>query len=92
MLLEGTQVFVGPFLKKSERPDGKEQKYTNIYVKNLAETVDEPKLKETFGAHGDITSVVIMKVALSLFIHVHAFLILCLYSVSAIRNAYRPFV
>lgn len=63
MLLEGTQVFVGPFLKKSERPNGKEQKFTNIYIKNLAETVDEPKLRETFETHGAITSVVIMKVS-----------------------------
>ena len=62
MLLEGTQVFVGPFVKKTDRPDGKEQKFTNIYIKNLADTVDEDKLEKTFGTHGKITSVIIMKV------------------------------
>jgi polyadenylate-binding protein len=61
MLLEGVQVYVGPFLKRTERPNDKAQKYTNVYVKNLAETVTEDKLRELFGETGNITSVVIMR-------------------------------
>jgi len=62
MLLEGTQVFVGPFLKRSDRPNDKGSKFTNVYIKNLAETVDEEKLRKLFAESGKITSVVIMKV------------------------------
>lgn len=62
MLLEGIQVYVGPFLKRTDRPNDKAPKFTNVYVKNLAETVDEEKLRKLFEEHGTITSIVIMKV------------------------------
>ena len=62
MLLEGVQVYVGPFLKRTDRPDDKNAKFTNVYVKNLAETVDEEMLRKLFGENGSITSIVIMKV------------------------------
>ena len=62
MLLEGVQVYVGPFLKRTDRPNDKGAKFTNVYIKNLAETVDEDKLRKLFAENGNITSVVIMKV------------------------------
>ncbi len=54
MLLEGKKVFVGPFLKRTDRPADKEAHYTNIYVKNLAESVTEEQLDSMFGEHGKV--------------------------------------
>lgn len=36
-LLLRQQVFVGPFLRRSERSSDSETKYTNVFVKNLEE-------------------------------------------------------
>ena len=52
MLLEGKKVFVGPFLKRAERPADKEMHYTNIFIKNLAESVTEEQLQKLFAEHG----------------------------------------
>ena len=46
MLLEGKKVFVGPFLRRSERSSDSETKYTNVFVKNLDEG-ELPGLFET---------------------------------------------
>lgn len=54
MLLEGKKVFVGPFLKRTDRPADKEAHYTNIYVKNLAESVTEEQLDAMFGEYGKV--------------------------------------
>ena len=54
MLLEGKKVFVGPFLKRTDRPADKEAHYTNIYVKNLAESVTEEQLDKMFGEFGKV--------------------------------------
>ena len=54
MLLEGKKVFVGPFLKRTDRPADKEAHYTNIYVKNLAESVTEEQLDKMFGDYGKV--------------------------------------
>ena len=54
MLLEGKKVFVGPFLKRTDRPADKEAHYTNIYVKNLAESVTEEQLDKMFGKYGKV--------------------------------------
>ena len=54
MLLEGKKVFVGPFLKRTDRPADKEAHYTNIYVKNLAESVTEEQLDKMFGEYGKV--------------------------------------
>lgn len=62
MLLEGKKVFVGPFLKRAERPNDGEVRFTNVFVKNLADTVTEDMLKDLFGKHGKVTSVAVMKV------------------------------
>lgn len=63
MLLNGKQVFVGPFVKKSERLKilSNEDSFTNIYVKNLDASVDEKELVEVFSKFGEIQNAVIMK-------------------------------
>lgn len=53
------QVYVGPFVRRPDRPQDK--KFTNVYVKNLAETITDEKLKELFTTYGAITSAVVMK-------------------------------
>ncbi len=58
-------MYVGPFLKRSDRPNDKGASYTNVYVKNLAESVDEEKLRKLFTENGGITSIVIMRVSLA---------------------------
>ena len=62
MLLAGQKVYVGPFLKKSDRPVDRESHFTNVYVKNLPDSVDDKKLDEIFSEHGTVTSAVVMKV------------------------------
>ena len=37
MLLEGKKVYVGPFLRRSERASDSEASFTNVFVKNLDE-------------------------------------------------------
>ena len=66
MLLEGVKVYVGPFIKRSEREPNKEANYTNVYVKNLQLEVDDDKLQEMFAEYGSVTSAVVMKVRESL--------------------------
>lgn len=62
MLLEGKKVFVGPFLKRTERPIDKEQHYTNVFVKNLSENVSDEELEKMFNEHGTVrTSVPSLK-------------------------------
>ena len=62
MLLAGQKVYVGPFLKKSDRPVDRESHFTNVYVKNLPDSVNDEKLNEMFSEHGSVTSAVVMKV------------------------------
>lgn len=64
MLLAGQKVYVGPFLKKSDRPVDKENQFTNVYIKNLPDSVDDAKLNEMFSEHGTVTSAVVMTVCL----------------------------
>eukprot|EP00897_Mesotaenium_endlicherianum_P011020 jgi/Mesen1/9947/ME000071S09364 len=62
MLLEGRKVFVGKFLKKSERDEtGAVSKFTNIYVKNLDTDVTEEALKEKFETFGSIANLIVMR-------------------------------
>ncbi len=58
MLLEGKKVFVGPFLKRTERPIDKELHYTNVFVKNLSENVSDEELEKMFNEHGKVRRVV----------------------------------
>ena len=52
-------MFVGPFVRRTERPTG--SKFYNVYVKNLAESVTEEAFNEMFAKFGTITSAVLMK-------------------------------
>ncbi|KAL4419334.1 hypothetical protein ABPG77_006022 [Micractinium sp. CCAP 211/92] len=61
MLLEGKKVFVGPFLRRSERSSDSDTKYTNVFVKNLEESVTDEELKEMFAEHGTVNSCIIMR-------------------------------
>jgi len=62
-LLEGKQVFVGQFIPKKEKlKSGEyEEKFTNVYVKNLDPSVDELELQQLFSQFGTITGAIIMK-------------------------------
>lgn len=62
MLINEKQVFVGPFLRKQERDSAiDKEKFKNVFVKNLLESITEDDLKKTFGEYGEITSAVVMK-------------------------------
>jgi polyadenylate-binding protein len=59
MMLKEQQVYVGPFKSKQERLEEiskTQREFTNLYVKNLAETVTEEMLDELFAPFGKITS------------------------------------
>ena len=59
MLLNGKIVYVGNFLPKHSREVAaeKDRVFTNIFVKNFGESMNEDKLKEMFAKFGEITSV-----------------------------------
>lgn len=62
MLLNDKQVYVGPFLRKQERDMAADKaKFTNVFVKNLAESTTDEDLNKIFGEFGPITSAVVMK-------------------------------
>jgi len=57
MLLADKKVFVGRFMSRNQRADvGGPRKFTNIFVKNFGDQLDEEKLRELFSQHGKITS------------------------------------
>ncbi|KAL8149961.1 hypothetical protein AgCh_006828 [Apium graveolens] len=61
-VFEGKQLYVGKFLRKSDRTSsGAHDKYTNLYVKNLDLEINEELLKEKFSEFGKIASLVISK-------------------------------
>ncbi|XWS18930.1 hypothetical protein CRYUN_Cryun32bG0087300 [Craigia yunnanensis] len=61
-LLEGKKLYVSKFVKKSERTaTAEEEKFTNLYVKNLVDGITEDLLEEMFSRYGKVCSVVIMK-------------------------------
>eukprot|EP00249_Psilotum_nudum_P024057 c29075_g1_i1 orf=644-1756(+) len=62
MMIEGKKVYVGKFMKKSERTNsGVDLKFTNLYVKNLDQEVTEEILEDKFSEFGKITNLLIMK-------------------------------
>jgi polyadenylate-binding protein len=62
MLLNDKQVYVGPFVHKLQRdPSGEKVKFTNVYVKNLSESLSDEELNKVFGEFGVTTSCVIMR-------------------------------
>ncbi|XP_017251664.1 polyadenylate-binding protein 7 isoform X1 [Daucus carota subsp. sativus] len=61
-IFEGKQLYVGKFVRKSDRASsGLDDKYTNLYVKNLDLEVNEELLKEKFSEFGKIASLIISK-------------------------------
>jgi polyadenylate-binding protein len=64
MLLNGKKVFVGRFVPRNQRErDSGEyaRKFTNVFVKNFGEELDDEKLLELFEPFGKINSYVVMK-------------------------------
>jgi polyadenylate-binding protein len=57
MLLADKKVFVGRFIGRNQRSDaGAPRKFTNIFIKNFGDQLDEAKMRALFSAHGNITS------------------------------------
>lgn len=56
MLLNGKQVYVGPFIKRSERLKhvNVEDKYTNVFVKNLDKSLSKEEFDKIFSEFGEI--------------------------------------
>ncbi|GMI83676.1 POLY(A) BINDING PROTEIN 8, poly(A) binding protein 8 [Hibiscus trionum] len=62
MLLNDTQVYVSPFVRKQERDSSiSNVKFNNVYVKNLSVSTSDEDLKTIFGEFGQITSAVVMR-------------------------------
>ncbi|ETV97064.1 hypothetical protein H310_09888 [Aphanomyces invadans] len=59
MLIAGTEVFVGHFQKRENRPADSD--WTNCYVKNIPQTWDDATLRKEFEPFGAISSCVVMK-------------------------------
>ena len=58
-LYGGVCSYVGRFMSRRERIDqmgDRAKKFTNVYVKNFAEALDDDKLKELFDPYGKIIS------------------------------------
>ncbi|XP_022245666.1 polyadenylate-binding protein 1-like isoform X3 [Limulus polyphemus] len=63
MLLNGKKVFVGKFIPHNEREKQmgeKARRFTNVYVKNFGDDLDDEKLREFFEKYGKITSAKVM--------------------------------
>eukprot|EP01062_Namystynia_karyoxenos_P011216 TRINITY_DN13_c0_g1_i3.p2 TRINITY_DN13_c0_g1~~TRINITY_DN13_c0_g1_i3.p2 ORF type:complete len:648 (+),score=229.45 TRINITY_DN13_c0_g1_i3:124-1944(+) len=56
MLLNGSKVFVGPFIKRQTRQSATLANYTNVYVKELVDTADAEMLRDRFQEFGEVTS------------------------------------
>lgn len=62
MMLLDKPVFVGPFVPRRERIQANSNReFTNIFIKNLDEKVDEESLRSVFGQVGPVKSVVVMR-------------------------------
>lgn len=64
MLLQGKKVFVGKFQPRSQRMremGETARKFTNVFVKNFGDDVDEEGLRKMFEPYGIITSLAIMR-------------------------------
>ncbi|CAI4224114.1 unnamed protein product [Auanema sp. JU1783] len=64
MLLAGKKVFVGKFQPQAARAKERGEcgtKFTNLFVKNFGEELDDDKLEKLFSAYGKITSFTVMK-------------------------------
>eukprot|EP01018_Ginkgo_biloba_P024917 Gb_00731 [translate_table: standard] len=62
MLLNDKQVYVGLFIRRQERERAiGTSKFSNVYVKNLSETITDEDLRNVFSGYGPITSAVVMR-------------------------------
>jgi polyadenylate-binding protein len=64
MLLNDRQVFVGRHLSKKERIQGMEAlraQFTNVFVKNLDESVTDEDVKKLFSVYGEVSSAVVQR-------------------------------
>eukprot|EP00252_Welwitschia_mirabilis_P008073 TRINITY_DN19780_c0_g1_i3.p1 TRINITY_DN19780_c0_g1~~TRINITY_DN19780_c0_g1_i3.p1 ORF type:complete len:534 (-),score=139.16 TRINITY_DN19780_c0_g1_i3:1283-2812(-) len=60
--LEGKEIFVGNFVRKTERTAAAlERNFTNLYIKNLDDGISEEDLMNTFSEVGKIFNVAIMR-------------------------------
>eukprot|EP01103_Thecamoeba_quadrilineata_P012774 TRINITY_DN337_c0_g3_i1.p1 TRINITY_DN337_c0_g3~~TRINITY_DN337_c0_g3_i1.p1 ORF type:complete len:626 (+),score=145.81 TRINITY_DN337_c0_g3_i1:100-1977(+) len=61
MMLMDKQVFVGKFIPKKERIRSREnQDFTNVYIKNLPESIDQKSFVDMFSGFGQINSSALM--------------------------------
>uniref|UniRef100_A0A667ZIR0 Polyadenylate-binding protein n=1 Tax=Myripristis murdjan TaxID=586833 RepID=A0A667ZIR0_9TELE len=63
MLLNDRKVFVGRFKSRKEREaelGARAREFTNVYIKNFGEDMDDEKLKEMFGKYGPALSIRVM--------------------------------
>ncbi|MFT7816210.1 polyadenylate-binding protein 1-like [Arapaima gigas] len=63
MLLNDRKVFVGRFKSRKEREaelGARAKEFTNVYIKNFGEDMDDEKLKEIFGKFGPALSIRVM--------------------------------
>ncbi|GFR39651.1 hypothetical protein Agub_g117 [Astrephomene gubernaculifera] len=58
--IEGKIVYVGPFQKRADRPQGKDV-YTNVFIKNMPADLGDDELMKMASEFGDVTSAVVMK-------------------------------
>jgi len=59
MLLNGKKVYVGKFIPRAEREKElgeKAKRFTNVYVKNFGDDLDDDKMLELFSQYGKISS------------------------------------
>lgn len=64
MLLNDKKVYVGRFMTRSQRSEAygnANKKFTNVFVKNFGELVDDEQLRLMFVNFGEITSAVVAK-------------------------------
>lgn len=64
MMLNDKKVYVGRFMSRNQRCEiygSANKKFTNVFVKNFSENMDEEQLKKMFEKFGEITSCVVAK-------------------------------
>ncbi|XP_028251595.1 polyadenylate-binding protein 1b [Parambassis ranga] len=63
MLLNDRKVFVGRFKSRKEREaelGARAKEFTNVYIKNFGDDIDEEKLRELFSQYGNALSIRVM--------------------------------
>jgi len=60
MNMAGKKVYVGPFMKRGERPNDGTKRFNNVFVKNLDLSLTEDAVRAEFAAFGEVTSCVVM--------------------------------